>query len=322
MQNSFSKKVLAVGAAVAMTLLTVAPFGALADSPHAVGTNVVDSSGTVYMINASGQRQPYTSAGAFTSYGFNSFASVVPASSADLALPVGSFIPPQDGTIFCATSTKGSDVAGECSLITGGMKAAFTSAAVFTGLGFSFSHAQYGDSSFLTKTANITSASSAHLPGVLINKSGTVYLVGANGLLGIPDLATFNSWGYSFANVVPANAADMSMTMTGVMAMRQPGQLSPTATTGSTGSTGTGTGTVTSGNVSVSLSSDTPAAGTLVSSSTGPGQTSADLANFTFSGSGTVTQSRRKQNWCFFRQQHQQRLPLPGQQPHHQLRYF
>ncbi len=290
MQDTLAKKIFAVGSAVAMTMSLAMPFAAQA-AAHGAGTNVSDSSGTIWMITANGTRRAYTSAGAFLSYGFNSWSTVVPASSDDLALPVDSagFIPPQDGKIFCATATKGSDVKGECSLITGGQKAAFTSAAVFTGLGFSFSRAQYGDSSFLTKTANIDNSTSAHLPGVLVNNNGTVQLVGSNGLLGIPDLATFNSWGYSFADVVPANAADKAMTQTGVMAMRQPGQLSPTALASTGGSTG---GSVVSGNVTASLSSDTPAAGTLVSSSVSSSgsQVGADIAHFTFSGSGTVTQ--------------------------------
>ncbi len=289
MQNSVAKKFFAVGSAVVMTLAMVAPLAAHA-AADPVGTNVVDSSGTVWMVMPDGTRRAYTSAGAFLSYGFNSWSQVVPASASDLALPTGSFIPPQDGSIIC--SNKGSDT-GTCYEISGGQKFGFTSAAVFTGLGFSFSNSLPGDVSFLAMgNMLLNNSSMAHLPGTLVNNNGTVQLVGTSGVLGIPDLATFNSWGYSFTKVVPANAADKTMTQTGVMAARTPGQLSPIATTGSTG-TGTGTGsTVISGNVSVSLSSDTPAAGTVVANSNGtsPGQTGADIANFTFSGTGTVTQ--------------------------------
>ncbi len=282
MQTSVAKKIFAVGVAASTVLMSLAPFAAQA-AAHAEGTNVKASDGTVSMI-IGGQRRPYTSAGAFLSYGFNSWSSVVDANADDLALPVGSFIAPQDGKIFCATETKGSDVKGECSLVTGGQKAAFTSAAVFTGLGFSFSRANYGDSSFMTKTSNVDNTTAAHRPGVLVNNNGTVFLVGATGLLGIPDIATFNSWGYSFADVVVANTADKAMSQTGVMAARTAGQLSPTALTG--GNTG---GNVVSGNVSAMLASDTPAANTVISTSAG-GQAVADLAHFAFSGTGTVTQ--------------------------------
>ncbi len=275
MQNSVAKKIFAVGSAAAMLAAFALPMSALA-AAHPEGTNV-NKSGTVGMI-IGGQFRPYTSAGAFLSYGFNSWASVVAASAEDLALPTGAFIPPQDGTVFCATETKGSDVKGECSLVTAGTKAAFTSASVFSGLGFSFSRAQYGDSSFLSKSANVDNTTAAHRTGVLVNNNGTVQLVGASGLLGIPDLATFNSWGYSFANVVPANAADKAMTQTGVMAARMSGQLSPSWTTTPS------TPGVVSGSVSASLSSNNPVSSTLVVN-----QGLANIAEFTFSGTGTVT---------------------------------
>ncbi len=187
------------------------------------GTNII-SSGTVYLITASGQKRPYTSAGAFLSYGFNAWTNVVQAGSADLALPTGNFIPPRDGKIIC--SNKGSDT-GTCYLITDSKKAAFTSAAVFTGLGFSFSDSLSGDVSFLPPAPNINSVSQAHPAGVLINKGGTIYLVGDNGLLGIPNMGTLTSWGYSLTDSVPANAADSAMAQAGVMSARTAGALSP-----------------------------------------------------------------------------------------------
>lgn len=284
MQTSFAKKIFAAGVAVSTALSALVPFAAQA-AAHAVGTNVKSSDGTVWMIMPNNCKRAYTSAGAFLSYGFNSWASVVDANADDLALPVCSegFIPPQDGTIFCATQTKASDVSGECSLITGGMKAAFTSQANFTGRGFSFANAQYGDSSFLNKTGNIDDTTTANRPGVLVNDNGTVKLVGANGVLGIPDLTTFNSWGYSFKNVVPANNADKALAMSGVMATRQAGQLNPTALTGSP---------VVSGSVSASLASDNPAASTLAISSSV--KSVVTLAKFNFSGSGTITQLQVK----------------------------
>ena len=195
---------------------------------HPIGTNVKAPEGTIRLVAADGTFRPYTSAGAFLSYGFNTWEKVVDRNFADMLLPVGTFIPPRDGTIFCATQTKGTDVKGECALITGGQKASFTSSAVFTGLGFSFNRAQYGDSSFLAKTANIDDVSAAHRPGVLVNNNNTVQLVGASGMLGIPtDVSIFNSWGYSFADVVPANSADKSLTQVGIIQTRQPGQLAP-----------------------------------------------------------------------------------------------
>jgi hypothetical protein len=261
MQNSFAKKIFAVGSAAAMALTSFASFATVASAAvHAAGTNVSSTDGTVWMITTDGYRRAYTSAGAFLSYGFNSWSQVVPASAEDLTLPVGSFIPPQDGAII--TSDRGSDK-GTTYLISGGNKYGFTSAAVFTGLGFSFSNGMFGDVSWMGSGAFLINSSSlAHLPGTLVNNNGTVQLVGTSGLLGIPDLATFNSWGYSFGKVVPANAADKSMVQTGVMTARTAGMLSPNWTT-NPGTTPTPTGATpipgNGGGLSVSLSSQTPA---------------------------------------------------------------
>jgi len=297
MQNSVAKKIFAVGSAVVMTLAMVAPFVAQA-AVHAAGTNVSDSSGTVWMIMPDGTRRAYTSAGAFLSYGFNSWSQVVAASAEDLALAQGSFIPPQDGSIICSDRNDSFAVKGTCYEVSGGQKFGFTSAAVFTGLGFSFTNSSIADVSWMTAGSQLlNSTTAAHLPGTLVNNNGTVQLMGNSGLLGIPDVSTFNSWGYSFTKVAPANAADKAMTQTGVMATRVAGQLSPTAlvNTGCTSNCGT---PVVNGTVTASLASDTPAAGTLVSSSVQvggssgiyPSQVGANIANFAFTGSGTVTQ--------------------------------
>jgi hypothetical protein len=296
MQNSVAKKIFAVGSAVVMTLALVAPFVAVA-AVHAAGTNVSDSSGTVWMIMPDGTRRAYTSAGAFLSYGFNSWSQVVAASAEDLALPVSSlgFIPPQDGSIICSDRNDSFAVKGTCYEISGGQKFGFTSSAVFTGLGFSFANSSTADVSWMQAGSQLlNNTTAAHLPGTLVNNNGTVQLMGNSGLLGIPDVTTFNSWGYSFGKVVPANAADKAMTQTGVMAARVAGQLSPTALASTGNPTCTSNCTpVVSGSVSATLASDSPAAGTIVASSVNnstPGQTGADLAHFNFTGSGTVTQ--------------------------------
>lgn len=208
-------------------------------SQHALGTNIAAPDGTVFTLTSeNGQtvRRPYTSAGAFLSYAFNTWSSVVPASAEDLALPVGSLTPPQNGKIIC--SDRGTDK-DTCYLITSGKKAGFTSAQVFTGLGYSFDRVAHGDVSFLNSTANIDSSTSAHGAGTLVNNNGTVYLVGTTGLVGVPSVAALESWGYSLADVVPANSADTHLSSTGVLNNRQPEQLDalsdqPKSTTGAT----------------------------------------------------------------------------------------
>lgn len=287
MQNSVAKKIFAVGSAAAMALAMFAPFTALA-AVHAAGTNVVSSDGTVWMIMPDNTRRAYTSAGAFLSYGFNSWSQVVTASAEDLALAQGSFIPPQDGSIICSDRNDSFAVKGTCYEISGGQKFGVTSAAIFTGLGFSFANASTADVSWMSAGSQLlNSTTAAHLPGTLVNNAGTVQLMGNSGLLGIPDVATFNSWGYSFTKVVPANAADKALTQTGVMATRVAGQLSPTALASNPSVPG-----VVSGSVSASLASDTPAAQTVAIS--GTVKTVVTLAKFVFSGTGTVTQLQVK----------------------------
>jgi hypothetical protein len=277
MQNSVAKKIFAVGVAAATALMGVAPFVASA-AAHAVGTNV-NYQGTIWMVMPGNCRAAYTSAGAFLSYGFNSWSTVVEANAEDLALPVCSTdkIPPQDGKLI--TSDRGADK-GTTYLISGATKRGFTSAAVFTALGFKFSRGTVGDVSFLPTGANIDNGSSAHLPGVLVNNNKTIQLVGQNGLMGIPDEATLNSWGYSYLDVVTANSADKAMTQSGVMAMRVVGQLSPVAMTGGT----TPPPVATAGGLTISLASDTPMAKTIADATAGN-----QILKLTFTASATAS---------------------------------
>lgn len=227
--TNFLKKVAVAGSTIAM-VASMALVNVATVSAASAGEVYKTTDGTVWFITKDMEKRPFTSSGAFLSYGFLSFSQVKDADSTVTALPTGSFIAPQDGRIFCATETKGTDVKGECSLVTGGMKAAFTSSAVFTGQGFSFSRAFYGDSSFLSKTSNVDSASAQHRAGTLINNGGTVQLVVSGGLWGVPSESVFNSWGWSYSDVVPANSADTSLSQTGVIPSRMAGDLVPTAT--------------------------------------------------------------------------------------------
>jgi len=266
MQTSLAKKIFAIGSTSAM-LLAAVPFVASA-AAHAAGTNV-SSNGTVYFINTSGQKQPYTSAGAFLSYGFNTWADVVPASAEDLALPTGSFVPPSDGSLI--------NDKGTVYLMVNGMPSGFTTEANFLGLGYSYKNVLAGDVSFLAKGSNLGTTAMSHPVGTLVNDKGTVYLMTASGKMGIPSLSTFNSWGYSFAKVVPANSYDSAIAMSsGIMNARVAGQLNPTGSTVNIPPV--------SGNLSVSAASDMPVARTLVK-----GEAVSDLAHFTFYGTGTVT---------------------------------
>lgn len=229
--NSIIKKVVSGFSTLALTAsMLVMPLTAQVAHAATAGGVYKTPDGTVWFVTKDMQKRPFTSAGAFLSYGFLSWGQVQDADSSVTNLPQGSFIAPQDGRIFCATVTKDSDVAGECSLITGSQKAAFTSEAVFHAQGFSFSRAFYGDSSFLAKTSNIDNGSAQHRPGVLINDAGTVRLIVNGGTWGVPSMDVFNSWGWSFADVVPANSADNLLSQVGIIPARMAGELVPTGT--------------------------------------------------------------------------------------------
>ncbi len=253
MSKFITKVVTGVSTVAMATMMMVLPVA----TTHAATAGEVykTTDGTVWFITKDMHRRPFTSGGAFMSYGFLSFSQVKDADSTVTGLPTGDFIAPQDGRIFCATETKGSDVKGECSLITGGNKAAFTSASVFTGQGYSFGRAFYGDSSFLSKTSNVDNASAQHRAGTLINNGGTVQLIVSGGLWGVPSMDVFNSWGWSFSDVVPANSADKLLSQTGIIPARMAGDLVPTASApiDNGGDNGDLNGTV--GDITVSSSS-------------------------------------------------------------------
>ncbi len=190
---------------------------------HSKGSNIIIKDGTVYTITSDGYRRPYTSAGAFLSYGFNNWANVVAARDADLKIPVGSFIPPRDGSIICSDRSPDK---GTCYLITTGKKSGFTSETIFKNQGFSFDNALFGDVSFLSSTTDIDNADQAHKTGVLINNKGTLQIVGPEGLIGIPSMAVLESWGYTVKTAVSANTWDMALPTTTVLGNRPAGVIS------------------------------------------------------------------------------------------------
>jgi hypothetical protein len=192
-----------------------------AQSP--VGSNIVTPDGTIYTIMADGTRRPYTSAGAFLSYGFNTFPGVIAAKDGDLTLTAGSFIPPRDGSVICSDRSPDK---GTCYLITAGKKAGFTSATVFKGQGFSFSNSSSGDVSFLETLPPINTSQQAHRYGTLINNEGTIQIIGDNTLIGIPSMDVLISWGYNLISTVLANSYDKTYIQSEVLQTRSPGIMS------------------------------------------------------------------------------------------------
>lgn len=196
---------------------------AVAGGAHPEGTNVLGPTGIVYRI-VDGKRAPYTSAGAFLSYKFNTWGGVIPANSADLALPemgpgqVLSFIPPREGSLILDKGT--------VYLISGGGRAGFATEAVFKGLGFTYKNVYPGDTSFMATETPITSIAKVHPDGVLIKNNGTFYLMENDARLGFTNMAILDSWGYWVDDAVQANSYDLKSAITGVVPVRGINQMS------------------------------------------------------------------------------------------------
>ena len=261
--SSNARKGLAAGLAASTILMTAgltfipSAFAA----PHGQGC-LVSSSGTVYLIN-NGVRQGITSADVFLSNGF-SFANVTPATSEDMALAAGANVNYADGTLVKGPSDP------LVYLVTGGQKRGFVSESAFLGLGFSFANvrsAAVNTFADLPTGANIdaSAATMAHPVGVFVKDStGTIWKVTSSGRQGIPDWATWTSYGLPMTIVVPANTYDLALPNAGLLAARVNCSSNPV------------------GPLTVSVNG--PAASTLVA-----GQALANLGNFMFSGSGSVS---------------------------------
>jgi hypothetical protein len=94
---------------------------------HPAGA-LVKSGGTVYVVTAGGQLAPFTSLAVFNSYGY-SFAQVVPANAADVALPRTSPVLLRDGTLVSSN--------GSYYIISDGQARAFSSLANMVAAGYS-----------------------------------------------------------------------------------------------------------------------------------------------------------------------------------------
>lgn len=203
--RSFAKKVFAAGLAISTVLwaggaLLVLPVAAV--EAHPAGSLVL-SGGTVWHITDDGTgRHGIESLAKFQSKRY-SFANVVPANSADLALPDMGLLPWGNGVLF--------NDGGTIYQVSGGMKHGFTSAANFTGNGFSFANVVSGNLSAVPAGATISSTTGAHLEGTFVVSGGTVWRITATGRTGVPSPGVFYSWGGAWSEVVPANAADLAL---------------------------------------------------------------------------------------------------------------
>lgn len=186
---------------------------------HNPGTNVRTPDGTVYRISENKVLQPYTSAGAFLSYKFNSWARVVEANSADLQLPKSSdYIPPRNGSLI--------NDKGTVYIITDGQRAGFTLESIFNGFSYSYANVYSGDTSFMENYRVFSFVDQKHPNGTLINDKGTLYIMQHGFRVGIPSMAVLDSWGYWVNEAVPANTYDLQAEVSSVLQPRMANQMS------------------------------------------------------------------------------------------------
>ncbi|MBI5530786.1 MAG: hypothetical protein HY918_04830 [Candidatus Doudnabacteria bacterium] len=91
--------------------------------------------------------------------------------------------------------------------------------------GYSYPGQVNGLNNPISKTIIITSSAGqtgSPRVGQLINKSGTVFLVGNGVIYGIPSLAVFNSWGWNLGNIVNSNSSEDALPQGGVVPFRDP----------------------------------------------------------------------------------------------------
>jgi hypothetical protein len=192
---------------------------ALAVIPDAPGTNLklINSSGTYYLI-IDGIRHGITNPGLLTSYGFT-FEMGKIATPADLALPEGELLLPSDGIL---AKTAGDPTVW---LISENLKRGFTSANVFTSLGFNFNQVLVITDPELNKLGrgvNLNDPYERHPEGVDINQDGIVYWIQGGQKHPYPSLDSYNSWRVpnDFSRVLPANAADRALPVGSMVGLR------------------------------------------------------------------------------------------------------
>lgn len=110
---------------------------------------------------------------------------------------------------------------GTVYILENGLKRPFTSASVFTNLGFKFQNVVKADLGQYVAGAVVSDPTARHPRGTLVLNKGTVYFLGAVQRYPFTAADIFLSWGNKFQNVVPANTADLQLPEGPVVQMKQ-----------------------------------------------------------------------------------------------------
>ena len=221
MKNFFNNFIVPGTAGLLILLAGLGFFApATAQTGPRVGQLVVSpGSQTVYLVGSNGL-YGFPSPDVFYSWGYN-FGQVLPASSVGTALqpvavvlskPAGCDSPLSACGSFAAGLGFG-NVSGSGEPCGGNTNNPKTCISGYTCLPVPSSNLPFGD------VGGICVANSSSLPVprvdqlVVIAGSPTVYLVGSDGLHPFSSADIFYSWGYNFAQVVPANSAEIALTV-------------------------------------------------------------------------------------------------------------
>ena len=178
---------------------------------------LINNNGTFYLIK-NGKRQGITNPGMLFSYGFE-FKDAAPAGANDLALPQDDLLTPGEGSLVKTAEDP------TVYLISGGQRHGFTSAQVFTALGFKFGSVLVVTAPELNKlpvSGLLDNPTERHKAGSQINHQGTIYWLSEGFRHPYPSLAVYNSWNLDndFSSVVPANNADLALPVGSIITFR------------------------------------------------------------------------------------------------------
>src|SRR5579872_3747103 len=173
---------------------------------HPDGSLILSGS-TIFLIK-NGQRYGFRDPNEYKSYGYN-FSQAVVANSFDLSLPFdpGNILKAMPGTLVLDAQ----DHRTVYMIGSNGTKRGFASAAVFKGLGYSFSNLLSINLSDYPAGAVINSATAEHPEGALVLDGKTVWWIINGTRQGFESEAVFNTYGFTFSRVVAANAADLNL---------------------------------------------------------------------------------------------------------------
>jgi hypothetical protein len=172
---------------------------------HPDGTLVLDGS-TVYLIK-DGQKAAFRDPEEYQSYGYK-FSQAVAVSEEDKALPLQSeIIKALEGTLVLDKA----DGKTVYMVGTNGTKRGFASEVAFKGLGYKFENLYRVNMNDYPSGAAITSATETHPDGALVLEGQTVWWIRGGTRQGFESAGVFNTYGFSFSKIVPANAADLAL---------------------------------------------------------------------------------------------------------------